>query len=186
MGKCCALAHALPTRSVGRRPVRRTRPHPHRWRRGGRRRSLGAPSHERGVGPRGKPPAGPRPMQLRYETGLTGEEYVSAQAWRDARLERCPNHPHGSCSLARHDTHARKTTSPSTPMHRRCAIRSTSHGVHSPSVSTAAPSSATSWPCSTASSRSPWQRSTTRPSPGSVDSKIVSPNTIWSETGDHE
>ena len=48
-------------------------------------------------------------MQLRYETGLTGEGYVRAQAWRDARLDRCPNHPHGECSLARHGTYARKT-----------------------------------------------------------------------------
>ena len=48
-------------------------------------------------------------MQLRYETGLTGEQYVSAEAWRDARLDRCPNHPHGGCSLARHGTYARKT-----------------------------------------------------------------------------
>ena len=79
------------------------------WRREGRRRSLDAPSHDRGVGPRGKPPAGPRPVQLRYESGLTGEEYVRAQAWRDARLERCPNHPHRRCSLARHGTYARKT-----------------------------------------------------------------------------
>ena len=48
-------------------------------------------------------------MQLRYETGLTGEEYVRAEAWRDATLERCPNHPHGGCALARHGTYARKT-----------------------------------------------------------------------------
>ncbi len=48
-------------------------------------------------------------LQLRYETGLTGEEYVKAEAWRDARLERCPNHPHGGCSLAGHGTYARKT-----------------------------------------------------------------------------
>ena len=47
-------------------------------------------------------------MQLRYETGLTGEQYVSARAWRDARLDRCPNHPHGGCSLARHGYLARK------------------------------------------------------------------------------
>ena len=47
-------------------------------------------------------------MQLRYETGLTGEQYVRAQAWRDATLERCPNHPHGGCSFARHGTYARK------------------------------------------------------------------------------
>ncbi len=48
-------------------------------------------------------------MQLRYETGLTGEQYVTARAWRDARLERCPNHPRGGCSLARHGTYERKT-----------------------------------------------------------------------------
>ena len=48
-------------------------------------------------------------MQLRYETGLTGEQYVSAEAWRAASLDRCPNHPHGGCSLARHGTYARKT-----------------------------------------------------------------------------
>ena len=48
-------------------------------------------------------------MQLRYETGLTGEEYVRAEAWRDATLERCPNHPHGGCSLAGHGTYARKS-----------------------------------------------------------------------------
>ena len=48
-------------------------------------------------------------MQLRYKTGLTGEEYVRAEAWREARLERCPNHPHGGCSVARHGTYERKT-----------------------------------------------------------------------------
>ena len=48
-------------------------------------------------------------MQLRYETGLTGEQYVRARAWRDAPLERCPNHPQGNCSLARHRTYTRKT-----------------------------------------------------------------------------
>lgn len=48
-------------------------------------------------------------MQLRYETGLAGEDYVRAEAWRDASLDRCPNHPHGGCSLARHGTYARKS-----------------------------------------------------------------------------
>ena len=28
----------------------------------------------------GTPPAGPWPVQLRYESGHTGEEYVSAEA----------------------------------------------------------------------------------------------------------
>ena len=48
-------------------------------------------------------------MQLRDHTGLAGEAYVRAQAWRDATLERCPNHLNGGCSLARHGTYARKT-----------------------------------------------------------------------------
>ena len=48
-------------------------------------------------------------MQLRYQTGLTGEQYVTAKAWRDARLDRCPNHPEpGSCSFARHGTYRRR------------------------------------------------------------------------------
>ena len=66
--------------------------------------------NEEGVGPRGgTTPPGHGRLQLRYETGLTGEGYVRAEAWRDARLDRCPNHPHGGCSLARHGTYARKT-----------------------------------------------------------------------------
>ena len=38
----------------------------------------------------------------------TGEQYVSAEGWRESRLDRCPNHPHGGCWLARHGTYARK------------------------------------------------------------------------------
>ena len=49
-------------------------------------------------------------MQLRFQTGLTGEQYVSAKAWRDARLDRCPLHDRpGSCSFARHGTYRRNT-----------------------------------------------------------------------------
>ena len=47
-------------------------------------------------------------MQLRFQTLHTGEQYVSAEGWREARLDRCPNHPRGGCSLARHGTYARK------------------------------------------------------------------------------
>ena len=39
--------------------------------------------------------------------GLPASNTFSARAWRDARLDRCPNHPHGGCSLARHGTYAR-------------------------------------------------------------------------------
>ena len=81
----------------------------HAWRRGGRVVVWALVGDERRRPARGSNPAGPRPVQLRYQTGLTGEQYVRARAWRDARLSRCPNHPHGGCSLARHGTYARKS-----------------------------------------------------------------------------
>ncbi len=46
-------------------------------------------------------------MQLRYKTDLTREEYVNRRAWGDATLERCPRHPQGGCSFARHGTYRR-------------------------------------------------------------------------------
>jgi hypothetical protein len=48
-------------------------------------------------------------VQLRFETGLTSEDYVRRQAWREASLARCPLHPQGGCSLHRHGTYERKT-----------------------------------------------------------------------------
>ena len=54
-------------------------------------------------------PAGPWPVQLRYPSGLTGEEYVSNAAWCAARLPQCPNHRAGGCSFARHGSYLRKT-----------------------------------------------------------------------------
>jgi hypothetical protein len=49
------------------------------------------------------------PVQLRFKTGLTGAEYVTRKAWRDARLSRCPLHPRGGCGFGRHGTYARKS-----------------------------------------------------------------------------
>lgn len=46
-------------------------------------------------------------MQLRLQTGLTGEEYVRAQAWRDASLDACPVHGHLRCGIRRHGTYRR-------------------------------------------------------------------------------
>lgn len=46
-------------------------------------------------------------MQLRLQTHLTGEQYVSQQLWRDAMLTRCPLHPYGGCGFARHGTYER-------------------------------------------------------------------------------
>jgi len=47
------------------------------------------------------------PVQLRFDTGLTSEEYVSRQAWREATLECCPLHPQGGCGFAGHGTYER-------------------------------------------------------------------------------
>ena len=46
-------------------------------------------------------------MQVRYASGLTSEAYVKQEAWRFARLERCPFHPEGGCGFASHGTYAR-------------------------------------------------------------------------------
>ncbi|MDA8386575.1 MAG: hypothetical protein M0Z88_10000 [Actinomycetota bacterium] len=46
-------------------------------------------------------------VQLRLATGLTGEDYVKHEAWKDARLPRCPVHPGGGCRLRRHGTYGR-------------------------------------------------------------------------------
>jgi hypothetical protein len=48
-------------------------------------------------------------VQLRFACDLTGEEYVSQQAWRDANLRHCPLHPRGGCGFARHGTYERRS-----------------------------------------------------------------------------
>lgn len=48
-------------------------------------------------------------MQLRFDTGLTGAEYLTRELWRHARLDRCPLHPSGGCGFARHGSYERKT-----------------------------------------------------------------------------
>ena len=48
-------------------------------------------------------------MQLRFKTELTGADYVSGEAWRLARLARCPVHREGGCRFARHGTYSRVT-----------------------------------------------------------------------------
>ena len=53
--------------------------------------------------------AGRWPVQLRFESNLTGEEYVSQQAWRNASLACCPLHPDGGCGFARHGTYGRRS-----------------------------------------------------------------------------
>jgi len=52
--------------------------------------------------------AGRWPVQLRFAISLTSTEYVSRQAWQEASLARCPLHPGGGCSLARHGTYERR------------------------------------------------------------------------------
>jgi hypothetical protein len=53
--------------------------------------------------------AGLMPVQLRFETGPTGADYVTGKAWCVARLLRCPLHPRGGCGFARHGAYERKS-----------------------------------------------------------------------------
>jgi len=46
-------------------------------------------------------------VQLRFDTGLTGAEYVTREGWRLASLAHCPLHPRGGCDFARHGTYER-------------------------------------------------------------------------------
>ena len=50
-------------------------------------------------------------VQLLYKTDLSAEEFISTQAWRDAKLSCCPIHPDGGCRFARHGSYGRKTPS---------------------------------------------------------------------------
>lgn len=48
------------------------------------------------------------PVQVRFETNHTSEQYVTEQAWQLASLDRCPLHPNGNCGFRRHGTYARQ------------------------------------------------------------------------------
>ncbi len=48
-------------------------------------------------------------MQIRYATDLSADEYVRRQAWRDAKLEKCPLHSEGGCSFSSHGTYSRQS-----------------------------------------------------------------------------
>ena len=48
-------------------------------------------------------------VQLRYKCALPGQAYVKQQAWRHARLRRCPLHPKGGCGFSRHGTYERRS-----------------------------------------------------------------------------
>ncbi len=47
-------------------------------------------------------------FQVRYNTDLTVEEYISRKAWRDASVPACPFHQQGGCQLRPHGSYARK------------------------------------------------------------------------------
>ncbi len=55
------------------------------------------------------PLAGLLPVQLRFASGNTSEDYVTRQAWLSASLLCCPLHPKGGCGFARHGTYRRVT-----------------------------------------------------------------------------
>lgn len=47
-------------------------------------------------------------FQVRYNTDLTVEDYISRKAWQDASPPACPFHPQGGCQLRPHGSYARK------------------------------------------------------------------------------
>lgn len=47
------------------------------------------------------------PVQLRFHSGQTSEDYVTQQGWRNASLPCCPLHPKGGCGFACHGTYER-------------------------------------------------------------------------------
>lgn len=60
------------------------------------------------MGPACSSTTDPVPVQLRFDTWPTGENYVTEKGWLQAKLDRCPKHPHGGCSFRRHTPYARK------------------------------------------------------------------------------
>lgn len=46
-------------------------------------------------------------VQLRYKIDVTGEQYVTQKAWKDASLPKCPLHPRGGWRFSRHGTYTR-------------------------------------------------------------------------------
>ena len=50
-------------------------------------------------------------MQIPLRTQSSVESYIAKHEWLTVRLERCPLHPTGGCSFARHGTYARATPS---------------------------------------------------------------------------
>jgi hypothetical protein len=46
-------------------------------------------------------------VQVRFDAGLTSEEYVRRKGWLSATLLVCPFHPEGGCGFARHGTYPR-------------------------------------------------------------------------------
>ena len=51
-------------------------------------------------------------MQLRLESKLSLEQYLSQEAWRTATLACCPLHPNFACGFGRHGTYLRKYPAP--------------------------------------------------------------------------
>lgn len=50
-------------------------------------------------------------MQIPLRTQSGVESYIATHEWLTVRLERCPLHPSGGCSFARHGTYTRATPS---------------------------------------------------------------------------
>ena len=68
-------------------------------------------------------------MQLRFETTLTFEEYVTERGWESATLSRCPLCEPGTCRFERHGTYMRKVPSVAYVARYYCAEQQTTIGL---------------------------------------------------------
>ncbi|MBW1854821.1 MAG: hypothetical protein JRJ00_09120 [Deltaproteobacteria bacterium] len=68
-------------------------------------------------------------MQIRYATGLSAEEYVRQQAWKQARLENCPIHPEGGCGFGKNGTYGREYPEGTKVARWYCALGHTTFGL---------------------------------------------------------
>ena len=64
-------------------------------------------------------------MQLRLETKLSLEQYLTERGWEGASFERCPLHPGGGCGSTRHGTYLRKHPVPIPIARMYCAVGQT-------------------------------------------------------------
>jgi hypothetical protein len=68
-------------------------------------------------------------MQMRFATDLSAEEYVRREAWKEAKLDRCPLHPEGGCGFCKNGTYGRKCPEGTRIARWYCSVGHTTFGL---------------------------------------------------------